>query len=64
VKRAGVLLSGCGAMDGSEIVEASSVLINLTRRNVEVQCFSLDKPQFDVMDMHKGEPIQQQYLSI
>lgn len=51
----GVLLSGCGVYDGSEIQEAVSVLIALDELNVSTVCIAPDKPQHHVMDHLKGE---------
>jgi enhancing lycopene biosynthesis protein 2 len=38
--RVAVLLSGCGVFDGSEIQEASSVLIHLSRHDAQYSCFA------------------------
>lgn len=40
--RVAVMLSGCGVADGSEIVEATSALIHLSRAGVQFQCFAPD----------------------
>jgi enhancing lycopene biosynthesis protein 2 len=40
--RVAVVLSGCGVFDGSEIHEAVSVLIHLSRHGAKVQCFAPD----------------------
>lgn len=40
--RVAVVLSGCGVFDGSEIHEAVSVLIHLSRHGAEVRCFAPD----------------------
>lgn len=40
--RVAVVLSGCGVYDGSEIHEAVSVLIHLSRHGAEVACFAPD----------------------
>lgn len=37
-----VVLSGCGVFDGSEIHEAVSMLVHLSRHGAEVQCFAPD----------------------
>lgn len=42
--RVGVLLSGCGVFDGSEIHEAVSILIALDRRGAQVICVAPDIP--------------------
>lgn len=41
---AAVVFSGCGYLDGSEIHEAVSVLLHLSRAGVGVRCFAPDKP--------------------
>jgi enhancing lycopene biosynthesis protein 2 len=53
-----VVLSGCGKMDGSEIQEAVSVLIHLSRNGREVRCFAPDAPQVDVVNhaTNKAQP--------
>ncbi len=50
-----VVLSGCGVMDGSEIHEAVSVLLHLSRAGAEYQCFAPDKDQMHVVDHATGE---------
>lgn len=40
--RAGVVLSGCGVFDGSEIHEAVSVLVALDRRGAQIICMAPD----------------------
>ncbi|MFT3684404.1 MAG: isoprenoid biosynthesis glyoxalase ElbB [Phycisphaerales bacterium] len=52
---AAVILCGCGRGDGSEIHEATSILIHLARLGVKYKCFSPDKPQADVVDHAKGD---------
>ncbi len=53
--RAAVVLSGCGVFDGSEIHEAVSVLIHLSRLKAVVQCFAPDKPQAHVVNHLTGQ---------
>jgi len=55
-KRIGVLLSGCGVMDGSEIHEATLTLYFLDKAGAEIICMAPDKEQRDVMDHVRGEP--------
>lgn len=54
----GVLLSGCGVFDGSEIQEAVSVLIALDELGVEARCLAPDMPQHHVMNHLKGEEME------
>lgn len=48
VKRVAVILSGCGVYDGTEIHEASAVLVHLSRAEAKVRkensmlCINLD----------------------
>lgn len=51
----GVILSGCGAYDGSEIHEAVAVLLSLDRRGVEITCLAPDG-ELDEVDHIKSEP--------
>jgi len=53
---AAVVLAGCGRGDGSEIHEATSILIHLARLGVAYQCFAPDKLQADVINHLTGEP--------
>ncbi len=43
--RVGVVLSGCGVFDGSEIHEAVSILIALDRRGAKIVCMAPNIPQ-------------------
>lgn len=42
--KVGVILSGCGVMDGSEIHEAVLILLSLSQRGATYQCMAPDKP--------------------
>ncbi|MBA3312387.1 MAG: isoprenoid biosynthesis glyoxalase ElbB [Planctomycetota bacterium] len=42
--KVGVILSGCGVMDGSEIHEAVLMLLSLSQRGATYQCMAPDKP--------------------
>src|SRR5262245_61152748 len=48
--KVGVILSGCGVQDGSEIHEAVLTLLALDRAGADVVVFAPDKPQADVVD--------------
>ncbi len=52
----GVLLSGCGVYDGSEIHEAVLTLLALDRAGVAIQCLAPDMEQRDVVNHLTGEP--------
>jgi len=54
-----VVLSGCGVFDGSEIQEAVSILIHLSRAGVSYDCFAPDK-KADVIDHLAGKPAGEQ----
>ena len=49
-KRIGLLLSGCGALDGSDIHEAVLTLLALDRAGVEILCTAPDIDQFHVIN--------------
>eukprot|EP01111_Echinosteliopsis_oligospora_P010579 TRINITY_DN3331_c0_g1_i1.p1 TRINITY_DN3331_c0_g1~~TRINITY_DN3331_c0_g1_i1.p1 ORF type:complete len:346 (+),score=83.85 TRINITY_DN3331_c0_g1_i1:47-1084(+) len=55
-KKVAVVLSGCGVYDGSEIHEAVSVLVHLSRSGVDAKCFAPDIPQTDLINHIKGSP--------
>ena len=55
-KRIGVLLSGCGVYDGSEIHEATLTLYFLDKEGAEIICMAPDKDQRDVINHLSGEP--------
>lgn len=57
MKKIGVVLSGCGVYDGSEIHEAVLTLLALSRQGAEVVCFAPDKSQSDVINHLTGEPM-------
>ena len=52
----GVVLSGCGVFDGSEIHEATLTLFFLDRAGVDITCMAPDMEQLDVVDHLKSEP--------
>ena len=53
-KTVGVILSGCGFMDGAEIQESVCTLLALDRAGATVRCFAPDI-DFDVIDHRTGE---------
>jgi len=63
MKRVGVILSGCGVFDGSEIHEAVLTLYFLDRAHAQVHCYAPDKPQRDVVD-HKTQQAQQEERNV
>jgi hypothetical protein len=54
-----VVLSGCGVYDGSEIHEASAVLVHLSRAGASVSMFAPDKKQMHVIDHTNGVEMDQ-----
>jgi enhancing lycopene biosynthesis protein 2 len=48
--RVGILLSGCGVYDGSEIHEAVSILVALDRRGADTICIAPSIPQAEVIN--------------
>ncbi len=49
-KRVGVILSGCGVMDGTEIHEAVTTMLALDRADAEILCLAPNKDQADVVN--------------
>jgi len=58
IKKAAVLLSGSGVADGSEIIEAVSILVSLSKLGVEFQCYAPNKLQKDVIDHTNFQPLK------
>ena len=58
-KKVGVLLSGCGVMDGAEIHEAVCAMLALDRAGAEIVCLAPDRDQSSVVDHLKGEPVRE-----
>lgn len=54
MKRVGVLLSGCGRYDGSEIQETVLLVLALRRRGMRPLFLAPDGPQRDVVDHSTG----------
>ncbi|HEY3447746.1 MAG TPA: isoprenoid biosynthesis glyoxalase ElbB [Myxococcales bacterium] len=55
-KRIGVVLAGCGYLDGSEIHEATVTLLELDRLGATVRAAAPDVPQMHVVDHLAGKP--------
>ncbi|XP_030642681.1 glutamine amidotransferase-like class 1 domain-containing protein 3A, mitochondrial isoform X1 [Chanos chanos] len=58
-KRVAVVLAGCGVFDGSEIHEASAVLVHLSRQGADVKIFAPSIDQMHVVDHVKGAPTEE-----
>lgn len=56
MKKVGVVLSGCGYLDGAEIYESVLTLLFLDRAGVSYQCLAPDVPQMHVVDHLTGHP--------
>jgi len=52
----GVVLSGCGVMDGSEIHEAVCTMLALNQAGATYRCMAPDAPQKDVMNHLMRKP--------
>ncbi len=52
----GVVLAGCGFLDGAEIHEAVFSLYFLDRAGFDIHCYAPDKPQHHVINHLTGEP--------
>uniref|UniRef100_A0A8C1Z403 Glutamine amidotransferase like class 1 domain containing 3A n=1 Tax=Cyprinus carpio TaxID=7962 RepID=A0A8C1Z403_CYPCA len=59
-----VVLSGCGVYDGTEIHEASAILVHLSRGGAEVQMFAPDVSQMHVIDHGKGQPVENESRNV
>ncbi len=57
-KRVGVVLSGCGFLDGAEIHEAVCTLLSLDRHGAKLVAAAPDVPQLHVVDHLKGAPAE------
>ncbi|XP_040057235.1 glutamine amidotransferase-like class 1 domain-containing protein 3, mitochondrial [Gasterosteus aculeatus] len=58
-KRVAVVLAGCGVYDGSEVHEASAVLVHLSRGGASVNMFAPNINQMHVVNHLKGEPTEE-----
>lgn len=55
-KRVGVVLAGCGFLDGAEVHEAVLTLLSLDQGGAEVICMAPNVPQMHVVNHAQGEP--------
>lgn len=58
IRKAGLLLSGCGSLDGSDPFEVVSCTIHLTEEGFRVIPLVLGDPQFHVVDHSSGREIE------
>lgn len=59
MKRVGMILSGCGVMDGSEIHEATLSILYLDKEEATLSFFAPDKQQRDVIDHFGQNPMEE-----
>lgn len=64
MSRFAVVLAGCGVFDGSEVHEAVSTLISIKKYGCDYVCFSLDKPQFHVINHQIQQPVENESRNI
>jgi enhancing lycopene biosynthesis protein 2 len=62
--RVGVVLSGCGVMDGSEIHEAVSIVVSLDRRGAQIIYMAPNISQTQVIDHLAGQPVAGQKRNV
>ena len=58
-KKFAIILSGCGSRDGSEIHEATMLLLAIKQNNADYQCFSINKDQTTVINFITGEKMDE-----
>lgn len=58
-KTIGVLLAGSGVYDGTEIHEATFVLLALDKLGHTARCMAPNKPQHDVIDHRAGDAVSE-----
>ncbi len=63
-KRVGVVLSGCGFLDGAEIHEATLTLLFLDRKGAQVTIMAPAVDQMHVVDHKVGEPVPGERRSV
>lgn len=56
-KSVALVLSGCGVYDGTEVHEASAIMVHLSRAGAEVTIFAPDVEMMHVVNHCKGEPV-------
>jgi enhancing lycopene biosynthesis protein 2 len=63
-KRVGVVLAGCGFLDGAEIQEAVLTLLYLDQRDAEIICMAPNIDQMHVVDHNAGEPAESETRNV
>jgi enhancing lycopene biosynthesis protein 2 len=64
MKKIGIILSGCGFLDGSEIHEAVLTLLAIDRAGAEAFCFAPDTDQYHVINHCTGGVITNESRNI
>ncbi|MCZ2846293.1 MAG: isoprenoid biosynthesis glyoxalase ElbB [Candidatus Bathyarchaeota archaeon] len=64
MKKIGVVLSGSGVNDGTEIHEATLTLLFLDKAGVEIVCMAPDIEQYDLIDHLSGQEIKNQKRNV
>jgi len=59
MKKVGVILSGCGVYDGSEIQEAVFTLLEIAKEGAAYQCYAPDVDQHHVLNHLTGEEMKE-----
>lgn len=57
-KKIGVVLAGCGYLDGAEIHEATLTLLALDRAGAEIVAMAPNEPQMHVVDHTESAPVE------
>ena len=58
-KKVGVVLAGCGYLDGAEIHEATMAMLAITELGHEYQCISINKDRHHVVNHLNGEEMDE-----
>jgi enhancing lycopene biosynthesis protein 2 len=64
MKKIGLLLSGCGFLDGSEIHEAVLTLLAIDRAGAEAVCLAPDRTQYHVINHYNGKAMPNESRNI
>lgn len=58
MKKIAVMLSGCGNKDGTELIEAVSLLVSLSQNGAQYMCFAPNK-DFNALNFLTNEPLSE-----
>jgi enhancing lycopene biosynthesis protein 2 len=62
--RIGLLLSGCGRYDGTEIHEAVLAMLALDRRSADVECLAPGGARLELVDHANGQLVEGEFRSV